>query len=265
MELITYGMIGSIVLGMFALSGFKRVKPSERGIKNNQVIPPGITYKLGNLDTVNISEKTVRIHSHPVITKDNITCMVDANVTYKISDVPESVIRFHQTGFAQDITDHIKSELLEAFSLYTLKEIPHSKIKIIGNARNNSIALSRHYSITDIEFTKIAYPQDIQDSINKIITKQNEKEAAKKTVEAEKIKQDGLKKIQDEQSQANRNRILAENEAKKRSLESLARTKAEAIDMIRQKADQSLKEIEVEMKKLFEDAKEKSTRSIDNE
>jgi len=270
MEQLSYIFIGGIILLIFFLSGFKIVKEGTRGIvdsngKFKKFILPGKVYIpfTQKLHTFDISEKTIKI-SHPVTTKDNITLHIEANVTYQISNLEESVKKlfYELKGYEKTIEDHIKSELADAFTVYTLKELPTKKIRIVASVRNNSIALSKYYTITDVEFTKIVYPAEIQESINKIIVSANEKEAAKKLIEAEKIKNEGLKKIQEEQAEANAQKIRFEADTKRRAIESVTKAEKEALDLLEQEIEQKLKTVQDSAKKIFDERKEMGVRRI---
>lgn len=271
MNVLSIILIIGVVIGMYFFSGIKTVREDQRGIleKNgrfHRIISPGRVFVaplLSKLYTIDVKEKLLKT-SHPVTTKDGVTCLVSLNIYYKISDFPESIrtIFYDIHDYEKTILEHINAEIDDILSKYMLKDLSPSRLVLSSAIKNNTITLSKHYTITNIEITKVILPEEIQQSIHKIMTGENEKLAAQKLVEAEKIKIDGLKKIEKEKTESEKIHIQMRMDAQKKAIEQKAKLEAEAIEMIKQKADTSLKEITQGFKKIFDEAKEKSERKI---
>jgi len=173
MDMFSVFLIGITVFALYILSRFRVIRQNERGIiekggKFKALSMPGVVF-IDPLEKLYIVKTTgsVQIENYPVITKDNVTCKVDVNIYYKLSDVKEAIKKLFYEDYKNAIEDHIKSELFEIFSTYSLKQISSSKLKIIAEVRNNSINLSNHYTITNMEIKKITLPEDIQKGIEK--------------------------------------------------------------------------------------------------
>lgn len=273
MNLFIILLITGVFAIMWFLSGFRVVREGERGIierngKFAEFVTPGRTFVMSGLQKlhiIDVSEKTIRIYSHPVNTKDNVTCLVDVNVTYRISDLEESIkkIFYDIHDYRKSITDHVKNDLLEIFASYTLKEVPENILKIRSEARHESISLSNHFYITNIEFQKIQYPEDIQKSINDIIEKDLAKVAAKKTVEAEKLKAAELRKLEKEKTQLLKEEQLQKSESKRRAVERVKKEQLEALAMIKEKVDTDLKDTQSKIEKMYSEALKKSVKKVE--
>jgi len=208
MDLYTIISIAGVIVALVMLTGFKTVREGQRGIvektgRFESVRTPGIVYVpvFKKLRIVNMGEKVAKIQSCPVITKDNVTLVINANVYYQMSDIEESIkIWFYQDN-EKTIKDKVGADLLEIFANYSLKQVPSNLKRINAEVRNESIQLSRHFAITKIDIENIKYPEEIQTSINKVAAKYNDREANRMKIQNEKELAEELEKIEDEKSE----------------------------------------------------------------
>lgn len=266
MEII---LIGIVIFALIILSRFKVIRQNERGIiekggRFKRISLPGIVFVLPfeKLYTINVAEAVIKITDHPVITKDNITCKVTANVHYKISDVNESIKKLFYEDYKNAIEDHVKAELFETFGTYLLKQISTNKLKIIATVRNSSINISHHYTITDMEIKNITLPEDIQKSIERSVEKAMERETSLREVESEKLKAKELANIQKEtlENQMNQKRLQADSE--RRRIEALAKTETEAIGLINEAINKGVTESYSKVKRVYESAANEAIKKI---
>ena len=269
-DMIFSGIIVSIIVGMVFLSSYKVVRPTHRGFVEHggtpvKFVTPGtihVTPILEKLVTINVTETTLPIKEYHVITKDNILCVVDVVVYYKIVDSEQAVknLLYNVDNYTEQIQHHIKSDLLDIFSHYTFAEAKRSNIGQI--LYNNAITLSKFYTITRIELKKITPPEEIQKSFDRIIIADNEKRLAEKESEKMRITDNAKNDSILSKAESIRKAHEIETMAVKKKNKEIAESTAETVKIINDAYDQSFKRNMTEMKSLFDGYKKEAIKKL---
>lgn len=192
------------VIALVALAkGFRIVKQYEKGLvirlgKYASTADSGVTILMPFLDDlirVDMREQVINVQPQKVITKDNVSVIVDAVIYYKVVDPVKSVFEIENFGYAA--TTLAQTNLRNLIGDKTLDESLTARDIINTNLREvlDQATDAWGVKITKVELQKIDPPQDITDSMSKQMKAEREKRAqildAQGTREAEILKAQG--------------------------------------------------------------------------
>lgn len=229
MSWVTYLFYGiGAIVALVLLGGIKIIRPTNRAIvetlgKYSRYQESGITYVVPlfqQLYAENITEKLADVEPLVMITKDNLNAQVDLQVYYKIKatetdvknsfynvdDVYRQIIQLAQTS-ARDVIGTM--EFKDVNSKRNLLNDRLAKILEV-ETKNWGIQIVR------VELKEITPPRDVQETMNKIIKAENEKDAASDFATARETEADGIKRAEIKKAEGDKQaKILrAEGEAK---------------------------------------------------
>jgi len=181
------GTILLIVIVLFLLSGIRVVKQYERKIvftlgKYSGILHPGLRFIIPIIqktNTVDIREKAVDVPSQEAMTRDNISCSINAVIYYRVKEeqVDRSIINvknldYAMTQFAQTTMRNIvwKFELDE---LLAKRDEASAEIKKIVDEKSES----RWIDVMSVEIKDINIPDDLKRTIWKQAEAEREKRA----------------------------------------------------------------------------------------
>lgn len=224
-------MIGYIVIGVVVLlflSGFKVIRPTQRGVKEtfgkySGHITSGLKWIIPfvqRIYRVNITEQIADVQPQEIITKDNLNAKVDLVVFYKVKpeeanikkafynvdDVQEQIVTLAQTtarnvigGMSFREVNSKRNELNKK-----LKEVIDKQTDVWG------------VEIVRVELKEISPPEDVQDTMNQIIKAENTKDAAEDFATAKETEADGIKRASIKEAEGDRQAkiLVAEGKAK---------------------------------------------------
>lgn len=166
--------------------------------KYNRTIKPGLNFILSPLEKVykvDIREQVMDIPTQETITQDNVSCMVDGIVRFKVLN--PSVAIFKVQSFTSQISAKAQTALRDVIGSITLDEVLTKRAEIADHIRNivDSAAEQWGVDISAIEIQNIEIPADMKramaqqaeaerDKKARIIKAEGEKEAAIKLAEA---------------------------------------------------------------------------------
>ena len=145
---------------------------------------------------VNITEQMVDIPPQMVITKDKLNAQVDAVVYYQIKDVKASI--YNVDDHRRQLTSLARTTLRAVVGNMTLTNANEKRSDI--NEKVESVldkeTSSYGVEVLRVEIQKIEPPEDVQDSMNKVVKAEQEKIAAMDMATAAETRADGEKRAE---------------------------------------------------------------------
>lgn len=237
MLIIPIVIAGIIVI--YFLAGIRTVRPTERGLietmgKYSRFADQGVTWIAPFFQTlrqINITENMADAEPQEIITEDNLNAQVDLVVFYKIkpdersvkdsvynvNDCQEQIITLARTT-ARNVIGGMKFT-----DVNSKRKDLNQKLAKILDVETKSWGIQ----IVRVEMKEITPPRDVQETMNKVIKAQNEKDAAKDFATAQETQADGLKraKIKEAEGIAKGRKIVADANAYKVKVENEAARK----------------------------------------
>lgn len=192
-----------IVILVYLLAGIRIVKQYERHIiftrwKYAGILTPGFKFIRPIVQTtkkVDIREKAVDVPSQEAMTKDNVSCNINAVIYYEIKEaqVDRSVINvkyldYAMSQFAQTTMRNIVGQF-ELDELLAKRQEASEKIKEIVDEKSDS----RGVNVLSVEIKDINIPNDLKRTIGKQAEAEREKRAKIITSEGELAASQNLK------------------------------------------------------------------------
>lgn len=239
-------MTNSLIILFFIVSltilakSVRIIKQYEKGLvirlgKYQRTVLSGINVLVPFIESiisVDMREKVLNVDPQSVITKDNVSVVVDAVIYYKVVDPVKSEFEIQNfayaaTTLAQTNLRNIVGDLALDETLVS-RDIINSRLReVIDEATNNW-----GVKVTRVEVQRIQPPQDIEDAMSKQMKAEREKRAEILTAEGYKTSQ------------------ILRAEGDKQSAILKAAGEAEAITMVADAAEKSLTDRALELKKI---------------
>jgi regulator of protease activity HflC (stomatin/prohibitin superfamily) len=230
-------MIGSLLLFIF-FAGIRIVRPTHRGLverlgRYNHFARRGFNWVIPGIDKmykINVTEQMIDAEPQEIITNDNLNASVDAQVYFKIKNDEESVKRsqYNVKNVHWQIVNLARTTLRNIIGTLTLKSANSERGRINVELHNVLIQETETWGIQIVrtELKQIDPPQDVQETMNKIVKAENEKLSAIDFATAVETVADGEKRAEIKRAEGIRQaRILA------------AEGEAEAIRLVNEAAD----------------------------
>jgi regulator of protease activity HflC (stomatin/prohibitin superfamily) len=253
-------LIAAIVV-LFALS-IKIVRPTQRGLverlgKYHHYAGQGIHFLIPFVDAIvriNITEQMVDAQQQEVITKDNLNAKVDAQIYFKVQDSEEGVKRsqYKVNSYQIQIVSLARTTLRNIIGQLSFEEVNSMRDKLnqeLAKALDKETA-TWGISVVRSELKEIQPPQDVQETMNKVLIAKNSKIAAIDFATAKETEADGFKRAAIRQAEGSAKAIELNAEAQKRAEILKAEGEARAIELVNKAADQYFKGNAVDLKKL---------------
>jgi regulator of protease activity HflC (stomatin/prohibitin superfamily) len=149
---------------------------------------------------VNTTEQMVDAQPQEIITNDNLNARVDAQVYFKVKDDEASVksSQYSVNNYQRQIVSLARTTLRNIIGTLTLKSA-NSESDNINGALLRTLSketMSWGMSIVRTELKEIDPPQDVQETMNKVVKAENEKVAALDFANAVERQADGEKRAE---------------------------------------------------------------------
>jgi regulator of protease activity HflC (stomatin/prohibitin superfamily) len=202
-----YFLIGAAVL-FFFLIGIRIVRPTHRGLverlgKYNRFAQPGFHWifpMIERMIRINVTEQMVDAQPQEIITNDNLNASVDAQVYFKVKNDEESVksSQYNVNDYQYQIVNLARTTLRNIIGTLTLKSANSERDKINGDLLNTLANETKSWGmeIVRTELKEIDPPQDVQETMNKVVKAENEKIAALDYANAKEREADGTKRAE---------------------------------------------------------------------
>lgn len=231
-----------LILGIGGLAlflGVRTVQQYEKGLiirlgRYSRTVSSGLIIIIPFIDTLtkmDMREQVINVHPQKVITKDNVSVVVDAVIYFKIIDPVKA--KFEIENFALASVTLAQTNLRNLIGEKSLDETLTARENINSNLRNalDQATDSWGIRITRVEVQKIDPPEDITAAMSKQMKAEREKRAnildAEGFKQAEILKAEGVRqsKILTAQGEAEAVKLRADAESKAVELVAVAAEK----------------------------------------
>jgi regulator of protease activity HflC (stomatin/prohibitin superfamily) len=256
-------VIAVVVVLVLVLSGIRIVRPTNRGLverlgKYNRYSEPGfhlIIPLIERMYKVDIREKLVEAQPQMIITNDNLNAQVDAQVYLKVKADEDNVkaSQYNVADYEYQVVNLARTTLRNIIGTLTLKWANSERGKINAELRQTLLEETRNWGIQILrtELKEIDPPDDVQETMNKVVKAENEKVAAIDFATATETQADGQRRAEIKKAEGIKQaRILQ------------AQGEAQAIQLVNEAADkyfignaQMLRKLEAVEKALSMNAK----------
>jgi len=236
---------GGVILGgviLYFLSGIKILRPTERGVvetlgKFSSYREAGFNFVFPifqKITRVNVTERMTDIEPQEIITKDNLNAQVDLVVYYKIKKDEDNVKKA-----LYEVHDVIAQ--LETLARTTARNVigtmPFREVNSERKTLNDRLQAlleteTKNWGVDvlRVELKDITPPGSVQETMNKVIQAENEKDASKDLATAVETQADGKKRA-----------AVKEAEGIKQSKIIVAEGQAQAIKLVNEAAEKYFK------------------------
>jgi regulator of protease activity HflC (stomatin/prohibitin superfamily) len=202
-----YFVIAGVVLLTF-LSGIRVVRPTSRGLverlgRYRRLAMPGFNWIIPLVDRmfiVNITEVMVNAEPQEIITNDKLNARVDAQVYLKVKSDEESVksSQYNVFNYKYQVVNLARTTLRNIIGTLTLKSANSERAKINSELQRTMREETMHWGIEIVrtELKEIDPPEDVQETMNKVVKAENEKVAAIDFATATETMADGARRAE---------------------------------------------------------------------
>ena len=197
-----------VILIVFFLLGIRIVRPTQRGLietlgKYSKFAQPGFHWIIPVIQRifyVNVTEQMVNAEPQVIITNDNLNCVVDAQVYFKVKPDEESVknSQYNVNNYQYQIVNLARTTLRNIIGTMTLKSANSERGRINSELYKTLLQETGKWGleIMRTELKEIDPPKDVQDTMNKVVKAENEKVAAIDFATAAETQADGFKRAE---------------------------------------------------------------------
>ena len=204
---------------------------------------------------VDIREMLVEAQPQMIITNDNLNARVDAQVYLKVKADEENVkaSQYNVANYECQIVNLARTTLRNIIGTLTLKSANSERGKINEELRSTLLAETASWGIEILrtELKEIDPPDDVQETMNKVVKAENEKVAAVDFATATETQADGQRRAEIKKAEGIKQARILEAEGE-----------AQAIQLVNEAADkyfvgnaQLLRRLEAVEKALWQNAK----------
>ncbi len=170
--------------------GIRIIRPTSRALverfgKYKRFAEPGFNWIIPVIDRiykVNVTEMMVDAEPQEIITNDNLNARVDAQVYYKVKEDEASVKNsvYQVYNVRHQIVSLARTTLRNIIGTMTLKSANSERGKINDQLHEILEKETHNWGIEIVrtELKEIDPPQDVQETMNKVVKAENEKIAA---------------------------------------------------------------------------------------
>jgi len=257
------GAILFIIIVVIVAMGIRIVRPTHRGLverlgKYDRYAGPGLHVIIPGIEKmykVDIREVLVEAQQQVIITNDNLNARVDAQVYLKVKADEESVKAslYNVMDYQNQIVNLARTTLRNIIGTLTLKSANSERGKINNELRTTLLVETGSWGIEILrtELKEIDPPQDVQETMNKVVKAENEKIAAIDYATAVETQADGQRRAE-----------IMKAEGVKRAKVLAAEGEAQAIQLVNEAAEkyfvgnaQTLRRLETVEKAFWQNAK----------
>ena len=197
-----------IVFLVLVAMGIRIIRPTHRGLverlgKYHRFCEPGLHVIIPFIDRmfqVDIREVLVEAQPQTIITNDNLNAKVDAQVYLKVNSDEENVkaSQYNVTNYENQIVNLARTTLRNIIGTLTLKSANSERGRINEELRTTLKTETASWGIEILrtELKEIDPPQDVQETMNKVVKAENEKIAAVDYATATETQADGQRRAE---------------------------------------------------------------------
>jgi len=254
-------ILGVIVAG-FLLSGIRIIRPTHRAAietlgKYTRFQNSGITFIVPffqKLYSINITEQLVDVMRQEVITKDNLNCIVDAQVYFKVGTAEEELksALYQVNSYDIQIVQLARTTLRNVIGDNMFKDVNSQRGKLNREVFQTMAVETKDWGITivRVELKEIEPPTDVQETMNMVIKAENDKQSAIDFANARETKADGERRASIKEAEGIRQSLILEAEGRSQAIERVAAARAKEIELVNEAAEKYFVGNAKELKKL---------------
>lgn len=227
-----------LVVAAFFFAGVRVVRPTSRGLverlgKYHRLASPGFNWIIPGVDrmlVVNVTEVMVNAEPQEIITSDKLNARVDAQVYFKVKSDEDSVknSQYSVYDYQYQMVNLARTTLRNIIGTLTLKSANSERGRINSELQRTMREETTHWGIEIVrtELKEIDPPEDVQETMNKVVKAENEKVAAIDFATATETMADGARRAEIKKAEGVKQaKILA------------AEGEAQAIQLVNEAAD----------------------------
>ena len=231
-------VVVAVLFVLWLFSGIRIIRPTHRALieifgKYWRFANPGFHWILPvimKLYRVDVRELLVDAMPQMIITNDNLNARVDAQVYLKVKADEQSVkaSQYNVYNYEMQIVNLARTTLRNIIGTLTLKSANSERGRINEELRKTLLVETASWGIEILrtELKEIDPPEDVQDTMNKVVKAENEKIAAIDFATATETQADGLRRAEIKKADGNKQARILEAEGQ-----------AEAIKLVNEAAD----------------------------
>lgn len=204
MEAILLGIL--IVLVLVFLMSIKIVRPTHRALVErmghySRFWDQGVHFRIPILEKVyqvDITERMIDAEPQQIITNDNLNATVDAQVYFKVRADEENVKKslYNAQSYEWQIVNLARTTLRDTIGQMPFKQVNSERSKLNKKIADELKTETANWGIEIVrtELKEIDPPEDVQETMNKVMKAENEKIAAVDYATARETEADGVKR-----------------------------------------------------------------------
>ena len=215
---------------------------------------------------VEITDRMVDVQRQEVITKDNLNCIVDAQIYYRVGETDEEVKNalYHTHDYTRQIVQLAKTTLRNVIGDNIFRDVNSNRAKLNMEIFQTMTVETKQWGIriVRVELKEIEPPKDVQETMNTVIKAENTKQSAIDFSNAKEIEADGDRRANIKDAEGVKQALILQAEGKAQAIERVAVARAKEIELVNEAADkyfvgnaQDLKKLEVTQASLEKNAK----------
>jgi regulator of protease activity HflC (stomatin/prohibitin superfamily) len=238
-----------VVLLILVLAAIRIVRPTHRGLverfgRYDRYAEPGLHLVIPFVERmfrVDVREILVEAQPQIVITNDALNAQVDAQVYLKVKSDEENVKAslYNVTSYELQIVNLARTTLRNIIGTLTLKDANSERGKINEELRSTLLGETAKWGIEILrtELKEIDPPQDVQETMNKVVKAANEKTAAVDFATATETQADGQRRAEIKKAEGVRQATILQAEGSRQAAILEAQGQAQAIQLVNEAAD----------------------------
>jgi regulator of protease activity HflC (stomatin/prohibitin superfamily) len=224
--------------------GIRIVRPTQRALierlgKYRKFALPGFHWiipVIHKMIKVNITEMMVNAEPQVIITKDKLNARVDAQVYFKVKMDEESVksSQYNVFNYEYQIVNLARTTLRNIIGTLTLNEANSDRDRINKELMQTLAIETGNWGIEVVrtELKEIDPPEDVQETMNKVVKAENEKQAAIDFATAAETQADGQRRAEIKKAEGMKQAAILEAEGRAQAIIKVAEADAAKIEKI---------------------------------
>jgi len=225
-------------------TGIRIVRPTQRALverlgKYDRFRQPGFAWIIPvaeKLIKINITEMMVNAEPQTIITKDKLNAQVDAQVYFKVKIDEESVkaSQYNVFDYKYQIVNLARTTLRNIIGTLNLNEANSDRNRINNELMSTLRSETANWGIEVVrtELKEIDPPKDVQDTMNKVVKAENEKQAAIDYATAAETQADGLRRAEIKKAEGMKQAAILEAEGRSLAIVKVADAEATKIEKV---------------------------------
>jgi len=232
------------ILAFLFSTGIRIVRPTQRALierfgKYRKFALPGFHWiipVIHKMIKVNITEMMVNAEPQVIITKDKLNARVDAQVYFKVKMDEESVksSQYNVYNYEYQIVNLARTTLRNIIGTLTLNEANSDRDRINKELMQTLAIETGNWGIEVVrtELKEIDPPEDVQETMNKVVKAENEKQAAIDFATAAETQADGQRRAEIKKAEGMKQAAILEAEGRAQAIIKVAEAEAAKIEKI---------------------------------